>query len=134
MRQAGIIAAPGIIALEKMIDRLRDDHRNARILAEKLVKTKGVSIDLETVQTNIVMFDVHNLGVTSVEFLRKLGQHGVKALPTGKTSIRMVTHRGIEREDIEYAINSIDAVVNSLRKPDSNRAKIPKVNGSPSRR
>lgn len=116
MRQAGIIAAPGIIALEKMIDRLRDDHRNARILAEKLVKTKGVSIDLETVQTNIVMFDVHNLGVTSVEFLRKLGQHGVKALPTGKTSIRMVTHRGIEREDIEYAINSIDAVVNSLRK------------------
>ncbi|MFQ6080088.1 MAG: low-specificity L-threonine aldolase [Candidatus Bathyarchaeia archaeon] len=114
MRQAGIIAAPGIIALEKMIDRLRDDHRNARILAEKLAKTEGVSINLKTVQTNIVIFDVHNLGVTSVEFLRKLGEHGVKALPTGKTSIRMVTHRGIERGDIEYAINSIDAVVGSL--------------------
>ena len=117
MRQAGIIAAPGIIALEKMIDRLRDDHRNARILAEKLAITEGVSIDLKTVQTNIVMFDVHNLRITSVGFLRKLGEHGVKALPTGKTSIRMVTHRGIEREDIEYAINSIDAVVDSLRNP-----------------
>jgi len=116
MRQAGIIAAPGIIALEKMIDRLRDDHRNARILAEKLAKTEGVSIDLETVQTNMVMFDVHNLGVTSVEFLRKLGEHGVKALPFDKTSIRMVTHRGIEREDIEYTINSIDEVVDSIRK------------------
>ncbi len=116
MRQAGIIAAPGIIALEKMIDRLRDDHRNARILAEKLAKTEGVSIDLERVQTNIIIFDVHDLGVTSGEFLRILGEHGVKALAIGKTSIRIVTHRGIEREDIEYAINSIDAVIDSLRK------------------
>ncbi len=63
MRQAGIIAAPGIIALEKMIDRLRDDHRNATILAEKLAKTEGISIDLRTVQTNIVRFDVNDLGV-----------------------------------------------------------------------
>ncbi len=116
MRQAGIIAAPGIIALEKMIDRLRDDHRNATILAEKLAKTEGISIDLRTVQTNIVRFDVNDLGVKSVEFLRKLGEYGVKALSTGQTSIRMVTHRGIEREDIEYAINSIDTVVNSLGK------------------
>ena len=116
MRQAGIIAAPGIIALEKMIDRLRDDHRNALILAEKLAKTEGVSTDLERVQTNIVIFDVHDLGVTSGEFLRKLGENGVKALAIGKTSIRIVTHRGIEREDIEYTINSIDAVIDSLRK------------------
>lgn len=116
MRQAGIIAAPGIIALEKMIDRLRDDHRNATILAEKLAKTEGISIDLRTVQTNIVRFDVNDLGVKSVEFLRKLGEYSVKALSTGQTSIRMVTHRGIEREDIEYAINSIDTVVNSLGK------------------
>ncbi len=116
MRQAGIIAAPGIIALEKMIDRLRDDHNNARILAEKLAKTEQISIDLETVQTNIVIFDVSNLGVTSAEFVRKLGEHGVKSLPMNETSIRMVTHRGIEREDIEYTIDSIDKVVNSILK------------------
>lgn len=118
MRQAGIIAAPGIIALEKMIDRLRDDHRNARILAEKLAKTEGISINLETVQTNIVIFDVRDLGVTSAEFVQKLGEHGVKSksVPMKETSIRMVTHRGIEREDIEYTIESIDKVVNSIRK------------------
>jgi len=116
MRQAGIIAAPGIIALEKMIDRLRDDHRNARILAEKLAKTEGISIDLETVQTNIVIFDVRNLRVRSAEFVQKLGGCGVKCLPINETCIRMVTHRGIEREDIEYAIESIDKVVNSIRK------------------
>jgi len=116
MRQAGIIAAPGIIALEKMIDRLRNDHRNARILADKLAKTDGISINLETVQTNIVIFDIGDLGVTSGELVQKLGEHGVKSLPRNETSIRMVTHRGIEREDIEYTINSIDKVVSSIRK------------------
>jgi len=116
MRQAGIIAAPGIIALEKMIDRLRDDHRNAKILAEKLAKTKGISINLETVQTNIVIFNVRDLGVTSAEFVQKLDEHGVKSLHINEASIRMVTHRGIEKEDIEYTIESIDKVVNSIRK------------------
>ncbi len=118
MRQAGIIAAPGIIALEKMINRLKDDHRNARILAEKLAKTDGISINLETVQTNIVVFDVRNLEVTATQFTQKLREHGVKSLPRSETAIRMVTHRGIEKEDIEYAIESIDKVVNSLRKGD----------------
>lgn len=116
MRQAGIIAAPGIVALEKMIDRLRGDHQNARILAEKLAKTDGISIDLRTVQTNIVIFNVRGLGVTSVEFVRRLSEHGVKALPMDETLVRMVTHRGIEMEDIEYAINSIDGVIDSVGK------------------
>jgi len=116
MRQAGIIAAPGIIALEKMIDRLRDDHRNARILAEKLAKTEGISIKLETVQTNIVIFDVRNLGVTPAYFIKKLGECGVKSMHANETRIRMVTHRGIERDDIKYTIESIDKVVNSIRK------------------
>jgi len=116
MRQAGIIAAPGIIALQSMIDRLRDDHRNARILAEKLAKTDGISIHLETVQTNIVIFDVSDLGVTSAEFVQRLSEHGVKSLTRNETSIRMVTHRGIEREDIEHTIDSIDKLVSSIRK------------------
>jgi len=116
MRQAGIIAAPGIIALERMINRLRDDQQNARILAEKLAKTEGILIDLETVQTNIIRFNIRKLGVTSAEFVRKLGERGVKALPTGQTSIRMVTHRGIEREDINYVINAIDETLEEIHK------------------
>ncbi|MFB0502171.1 MAG: low specificity L-threonine aldolase, partial [Candidatus Bathyarchaeia archaeon] len=116
MRQAGIIAAPGIIALEKMINRLKDDHRNARILAEKLAKMDGISINLKIVQTNIVIFDVRALGVTSAEFVQKLDEQGVKSLPRSETSIRMVAHRGIEKEDIAYAIESIDKVANSIRK------------------
>jgi len=116
MRQAGIIAAPGIIALEKMIGRLRDDHRNARILAEKLAKMEGISINLKTVQTNIVIFGVHDLRVTSAEFAQKLAEQGVKSLPRSETSVRMVTHRGIEKEDIEYVIESIDKIASSIRK------------------
>jgi len=69
MRQAGIIAAPGIIALEKMIDRLEDDHKNARLLAEGLVKIDGLHVDLRTVQTNMVMCDVDGLGIQADVFV-----------------------------------------------------------------
>jgi len=116
MRQAGIIAAPGIIALEKMVDRLKDDHRNARILAEGLAKLEGISINMETVQTNIVILDVHGLGVTSDQFIAKLKEQGVKASNYGKTLVRMVTHRGIEREDIQYALTATENVVKEMRK------------------
>jgi len=80
MRQAGIIAAPGIIALEKMIDRLEEDHKNARALAEGLAQINGISIDLKNVQTNIIHFDVSELLVTSDQFVSKLRENGVLAL------------------------------------------------------
>lgn len=116
MRQAGIIAAPGIVALEKMINRLSEDHSNAHFLAEKLAKMDGISLNLKTVQTNIVIFDVGKTGITAFEFAHKLNALGVSCLPFGETSIRMVTHRGIEREDVEYAVDSIYTVVTSLRR------------------
>ncbi|MCW3986287.1 MAG: aminotransferase class I/II-fold pyridoxal phosphate-dependent enzyme, partial [Candidatus Bathyarchaeota archaeon] len=84
MRQAGIIAAPGIVALEKMIDRLEEDHKNARALAEGLAQINGISIELENVQTNIVHFDVSELPVTSEQFASKLRENGVLALPRDK--------------------------------------------------
>jgi threonine aldolase len=115
MRQAGVIAAPGIIALEKMIDRLEDDHRNARLLAEGLAKIDGVNIDLRTVQTNIVMFDVAGLNVEGSLFVQKLKQHGVLALSLGNTRIRMVTHRGIEKEHIEKALTAAEAITKELK-------------------
>jgi len=111
MRQAGVIAAPAIIALERMVDRLEEDHRNARLLAEGLSRLEGIAIDLRTVQTNIVIFDVGGLGLTSAGFIEALGARGVKAADFGGSSVRMVTHRGISREDVEYALSAVGDLV-----------------------
>jgi threonine aldolase len=110
MRQAGIIAAAGIIAIEKMVDRLKDDHANAKMLAEGLAKTEGVSLNLSHVQTNIVILDVSGLRVTAEEWVGKISEFGVKAGAVDPSRVRMVTHRGIEKEDIEYALNSAEKV------------------------
>jgi len=115
MRQAGIIAAPGIIALEKMIDRLEEDHRNARLLAEGLLKIEGLHVDLRTVQTNMVMCDVDELGVSADLFVKELRDHGVLVNNISKTRVRFVTHRGIEREDIERALCIIEEVVRKIK-------------------
>ncbi|MCW3985054.1 MAG: beta-eliminating lyase-related protein, partial [Candidatus Bathyarchaeota archaeon] len=114
MRQAGIIAAPGIVALEKMIDRLEEDHKNARVLAEGLAQINGISIELENVQTNIVHFNVSELPVTSDQFASKLRENGVLALPRDKKRLRMVTHRGIEKENVDKTLNIVDSIVKKL--------------------
>jgi threonine aldolase len=114
MRQAGIIAAPGIVALERMIDRLEEDHRNARRLAEGIAKIEGVQIDLNSVQTNIVCFDISGLGVSDELFLSKLKQKGILALTMAKNKVRMVTHRGIEKEHVEKSIAAIESISNEL--------------------
>lgn len=101
LRQAGIIAAAGIVALKKMVDRLADDHSNAKALGESLANL-GFSIDMSTVQTNIVIFDVAPLGLKAAEFIEKLNTTGVKANAFGEYRVRMVTHYGIERDDIDY--------------------------------
>jgi threonine aldolase len=105
MRQAGIIAAAGIIAIEKMVDRLKDDHANARTLANGLARIDGISLDSSRVQTNIVFYDVSGLGASAAEWVAKLNEHGVKAGAREGGGVRMVTHRGIEREDIEYTLD-----------------------------
>jgi threonine aldolase len=111
MRQAGIIAAPGIIALEKMINRLRMDHENAKLLAEKLIKIGGVHIDLKNVQTNIVTFDL-DPSVNCDAFLQKLKENGILALAQAKNRVRIVTHRGIEREHIEKTAATVERILN----------------------
>jgi len=116
MRQAGIIAAPGIVALEKMIDRLEEDHKNARALAEGLAQINGILIKLENVQTNIVHFDVSELLVTSDQFVSKLRENGVLALPRDSKRLRMVTHRGIEKENIDTTLNIVDSIVKELHR------------------
>ena len=111
MRQAGIIAAPGLVALDKMIDRLTDDHANARRLAEGIASIPGLSIDLSLVKTNIVYFDIAKDNVNVDQIKAGLEKKGIKALPTGPTRFRMVTHYGIEAEDIDKALSVLSAIM-----------------------
>jgi len=115
MRQAGIIAAAGVVALEKMIDRLEEDHKNARRLAEGIAKIDGIKVDLNMVQTNMVLFDISTLGASDPVFVQELRESGILVSVMGKNSIRIVTHRGIEKVHIEKAINVIDSVVKELQ-------------------
>ncbi len=100
MRQAGIIAAPGIVALEKMVDRLAEDHANAKLLADGLAKIEGIDIDMTVVQTNIVAFGVRGLGITSDQFVAKIKEKGVLCGTVDAFKVRMVTHRGIVSDDV----------------------------------
>lgn len=110
MRQAGILAAAGLIALEESPKRLHIDHENARVLAEGAANLKGVSIDAEKVQTNIVLFDITQTGKTSAEICAELKAREILAIPFGK-EIRMVTHCDVSREDIEKTVNSLAKIL-----------------------
>jgi len=104
MRQAGVLAAAGIIALAEMVDRLADDHANARKLAEGLAEIPGLSLDLSQIKSNIVFFE-HTRDDMSVEQLVKmLDDEGVRMLPVGVGRIRAVTHYHIKAEDIDYTL------------------------------
>jgi threonine aldolase len=111
MRQAGILAAAGLIALEKMPERLQEDHDNAHVLAEGLSHVKGVKVDVAKVQTNIVIFDVHGTGRSAAEICAALGARGVLAGPTDSHSIRMVTHCDVNRAAIEHALKEFRASI-----------------------
>ena len=106
MRQAGILAAAGIVALKVMVNRLKEDHLHARILGESLAKTKLI-IDLDSIQTNIVMINVSSLGVTAAQFIEKLQVYNIRASEFGKYKVRMVTHNDVSRENIEYVIKIV---------------------------
>ena len=123
MRQAGIVAAAGIISLEKMVKRLEEDHKNARILADGLNKIEGIKVDLETVQTNMVYFNVEKLvkelNINTDQFLERLvdeyGIHGGVETPIqDPTEIRFVTHYGIIEEDIYTTISAIEMISKSI--------------------
>ena len=110
MRQAGILAAAGLIALEKMPARLRDDHANARFLADGLAHTHGVRLDPKKVQTNIVVFDISGTGMDSAEFSRRLAERNVLANGIDPQTMRMVTHMDVDRAGCEYALETIRAI------------------------
>jgi threonine aldolase len=104
MRQAGVLAAAGIIALTEMTDRLADDHANARRLAEGLAEMQGLSIEAERIRTNIIYFETTPNGLDANELAKNLGNEGVKILALGPRLLRAVTHYHITSADIEYAL------------------------------
>jgi threonine aldolase len=107
MRQMGVLAAPGLVALEKMTGRLEGDHANAQVLAKGLAEIQGVDIDPERVQTNILVFDLADTGKSTAEFAANLKQRGVLANGISATEMRMVTHKDISRSDCEVALGAI---------------------------
>ncbi|KYO64813.1 low-specificity L-threonine aldolase [Thermovenabulum gondwanense] len=108
LRQAGFLAACGIIALEKMTKRLKEDHENARILAEGLAKIPAIALDLNTVQTNIVICDISGLKMNGNEFSKMLLKNGIKVNGSNNSYVRFVTHYGISKEDILYTLEVIE--------------------------
>jgi threonine aldolase len=111
MRQAGIIAAAGIVALETMVERLAEDHVNARHLAEGIASIPGLSTDPSRVQTNILYIDLLDRRLTDEAFMAKLEQRGVRLSHPGPGRFRMLTHYGIGPVQIEQAVAALSAVM-----------------------
>jgi len=111
MRQTGVLAACGIIALEEMIDRMKEDHDNARYLAEGLAGIEGFSINLDTVQTNIIYFKFELPKVSCKRFVEDVSEKGVYTVYLERDYGRMVTHKDLNRSDIDYALEVIKNTV-----------------------
>jgi threonine aldolase len=111
MRQAGVLAAAGLIALEESPKLLPEDHANAKLLAEGMAGLQGIKIDSERVVTNIVIFDVSDTGQTADAICAQLRERGVLAAGFG-SSIRMVTHYDVSRADIETALRELRGILN----------------------
>ena len=110
MRQVGILAAAGLIALEDGPNRLHKDHENAKRLAAGLSEIPGIKLDAEKVVTNIVIFDISDTGMDPTEISAKLKHKGVLAIGFGK-SMRMVTHRDVSKDDIEESLQAMRSVL-----------------------
>ena len=115
MRQAGVLAAAGLVALDSMVERLADDHANAGRLAQGLANIDGLSLDPDTIYSNIVIFDVDPAVGSAGQLISALAQEGVQVSSPGPQSIRMVTHRHIESADVEEALSRVSKAVRELR-------------------
>src|SRR3954466_8012854 len=110
MRQAGVLAAAGLIALEEGPKRLHEDHANAKLLAEGLAKLRGIKIDPKKVETNIIVFEISGTGMDSAAFTRKLMEKNVLASGISPTEIRIVTHMDVDRGACERALGAISEI------------------------
>jgi len=111
MRQTGVLAAAGLVALDTMVDRLADDHANARTLAEGLAETPGIRCDLTRVQTNLVYFDVKRL--SGARFEHECRQRGLLGEALDPQRVRFVTHNGITPGDVQAALEICQEVMSA---------------------
>jgi threonine aldolase len=105
MRQAGVLAAAGIVALESMVDRVAEDHANARRLAEGLVEIKALAINPGDIFTNIVYFEIERADPTAERLVEMLNAEGIRLLPTGRRQLRAVTQYHVTAGDIEHTLD-----------------------------
>jgi len=122
MRQAGIMAAAGLIALERMVDRLAEDHRRARRIAEGLHAVDPRLTDPQAVETNIVMLEIGHSGADAKTWIAALEKHGLRAGAWSRKSLRLVTHRHIDDAAIEQAVAIIRTVSGAIAQPAPSRA------------
>lgn len=111
MRQAGIVAAAGIYALEWMVDRLAEDHRHARLLYEGLAEIEGIAVDPAPPETNIVFWTLEEPGRSVAAFIAALREGEVAVSELGRRRIRAVTHFGITRQDVELTVETVSQVI-----------------------
>jgi threonine aldolase len=111
MRQVGVLAAPGIVALTEMIDRLKEDNARAKRLASAIASIPGIQLDPAKVETNIVIFGFDHPKYSIKEFLAKMKEQAVLALAT-TGGIRFVTHKDVGDEDVDRAINAFQKLLN----------------------
>ena len=111
MRQAGILAAAGIVALNQMVERLAEDHASAKKLAEGLAEIPGLSIDPHQIRTNIVFFELKTDPMTAEQFTQHIDAEGVRMLPVGTRKVRAVTHYQVTVDDIDQALSVISKVM-----------------------
>ena len=121
MRQAGVLASAGLIALDTMIERLADDHANARRLAQGLANIEGLNVDPDSIQTNIVIFEIDPSVGSAPEVLAALAEAGVKVTPSRAQTLRMVTHRHIGSAEVDEALSRAGKVVAELRKANASK-------------
>jgi threonine aldolase len=111
MRQAGVLAAAGLIALEESPKRLHEDHANAQFLAREIAAIPGLRIVPASAKTNIVIFDCEQIGLNAVQFCEALQLHGIWALDTAQFSVRFVTHCDVDRAGCERAVQVLQQVL-----------------------
>jgi len=114
MRQAGIVAAAGVYALDHNVDRLADDHARARRLGEGWAEA-GLPVDLELVQTNFVQIDVASIGLTEEEALARIREHGVLLSPTRPGVLRAVTSLEVDDDAVEHAVSAVPRALEAVR-------------------
>ena len=114
MRQSGVIAAAGIIALTEMTDRLVEDHKNAQYLAKELAKIESLELDQTDFDTNMVVVNVQKVGMTAPEFVKIAREHDIRISYLDQDRIRLVTNCDVNRENIEYAADILVKLIRSI--------------------